>query len=197
MDNDTQSQCYKSVETDPLVWVHSFDRRDCGRALSKKQTILDAMKKLRSDPSIGAASPIIPGKASNQINDFEDIGTIGAQKGVIVTTTASIPDGAMEIVLIVAEKLTVLEEANEKFPGLIEKVLGVKQRKFNTIAKQLRGVRNRLAHPDIKTVRKGKPNFMGIPQQCRRHARLLLNWDALPFRSTIQKPPLKDSNDNE
>jgi hypothetical protein len=189
MDSDRKSQCCKSVETDPLVWIQSFRENDCGRPLFKKQKIMEVMKRLNDDPSIGMASPIIPGKAPNQIPDFEDISIIGAQNGVIMTTTASIPDGAMEVVLLVREKLAILERANERLPGLAEEILGIKQSRFNNIAKQIREIRNRLAHPHARPIHEDDLDLTGIPQRCRRYARLLLKWDSFPYRGAIEEAP--------
>jgi hypothetical protein len=40
----------------------------------------------------------------------------------------------MNVVLLVREKLRVLETASEESPGLFTKVLGIQERKFNEIA---------------------------------------------------------------
>jgi hypothetical protein len=120
---------------------------------------------------------MIPGKAPTDVSPpSDDISIIGRQHGIIAIKTASIPEGALNVVLLVREKLRVLEAANAENPGLVTRVLGIQEQKFNEIAKKLRDCRNRLAHPDPdKVVVKGL-DFTGVPEDCRRYAKLLVKW---------------------
>jgi hypothetical protein len=69
-----------------------------------------------SDPSIGLASPMIPGRPANSVSYWEDISVIGLQHGVLATRTASLPSGTIESVLLIGSKLGVLEKANREIP---------------------------------------------------------------------------------
>lgn len=189
MDANTNMQLHKETDTEPGVWVRSFSRNDRGCFLSRPQTIRAALKDLSDLPSIGLACPWIPGKAPNEVQPDDDISTIGIQHGVIATMTASVPESALEVVLLVGEKLKVLQIANEMSPGLFTKVLGIQEKRFDRIAKKLRNCRNWLAHPHPKKVVEGTLDFTGIPRECRRYAKLLVEWNVSPYMSASKKIP--------
>ncbi|PJF19929.1 hypothetical protein PSACC_00253 [Paramicrosporidium saccamoebae] len=175
MGGDRSPQSPKNSSKRPRVWVQSLNEDDKGRALVEKQRIGDALATIKEDPSIGLASAIIPGRASRQIVSSDDISALGAQHGMIVTTTASIPNGALEVVLLVNEKLKVLEKADKRYPGLMREILDIQQPVFDNFAARLRRIRNKLAHPD--------------PLE---YIRRLLEWNASPYRGSIEEAPSLD-----
>jgi hypothetical protein len=165
----------------PLVWVKSFKRGDRGRPLFDKQSIRNALAEIAYLPSIGLACPWIPGKAPREISPDDDISAIGLQHGVIATKTASIPKSALETVLLVEEKLKLLKIASQASPGLFTKVLGIQKRKFERISEQLRLCRNQLAHPDPDQLSTKDLDFTGIPEEYKRYARRLIEWNGSPY----------------
>jgi hypothetical protein len=171
------------------VCVRTFNRNDRGHYLTRPQTICAALRELSELPSIGLACPWIPGKAPKDVQPDDDISTIGIQHGVIATMTASIPESALEIVLLVGEKLKVLQIASETSPGLFTKVLGIQEKRFDRIAKKLHQCRNWLAHPHPKRIIEGTLDFTGIPKECRLYARRLIEWNASPYMSSRENAP--------
>jgi hypothetical protein len=179
----------KQPTQNPRVLVRSFNRDDRGYFLTRAQTIRAALKELSDLPSIGLVCPWIPGKAPNEVQPGDDISTIGIHHGVIATTTASIPKSALEVVLLVGEKLKIFQIASETSPGLFTKVLGIRKQKFNYISKKLRQCRNWLAHPDPEMVIEGSLDFTGIPEEIRRYAKLLVEWNVSPYMSACEGTP--------
>jgi hypothetical protein len=141
---------------------------------------------------------MIPGKAPNDITLADDISTIGRQHGVIVTKTASISKDALNVTLLVIEKLNVLDDARQKVPNLLLEVLKTQDTaKFKYLAGKLRGCRNGLAHPDPDRITKGNINLSGIPDECKEYARLLLAWNASPYIHKVEKARSNDFKNEE
>ncbi|PJF17855.1 hypothetical protein PSACC_02333 [Paramicrosporidium saccamoebae] len=183
MDTRREEESRTDVGTGPRVWVMSFDSEDAGRPLYDAQSIRGAVRDLLVNPSIGLASPMIPNKSANDISYSEDISIIGSQHGVLATRTASLPNGVIESVLLICEKLGVLEMANQRMPGLFTEVSGIqRESKFDNIAAKFRKYRNRIAHPDPTRISEEDVDLSEIPKAYRRFAKLLLQWDASPYR---------------
>jgi hypothetical protein len=134
------------------------------------------------DPSIGQAIPMIHDKAVWEIEFDDDISAIGDQKGVIATRPVLLPQGALETALVVYEKILLLDEASHLEPGLILKVLKIRdEQKVGDVLKTLRLSRNQLAHPHPGRAINGTLDFTAIPRDCQEHAKLLIEWDHSPY----------------
>jgi hypothetical protein len=82
---------------------------------------------LIKDPSIGEALPRIPGNSDEDISYSDDISTIGAQHGLLMTERVRMAHGTTESLLLVREKLLLLEKVNRRIPGLYAQVRGVSE----------------------------------------------------------------------
>jgi hypothetical protein len=185
MGDHEEARQYQKTEARPRVWIASFDVNSAGRALYYPQSIFEAVQELEADPSVGLACPMIPGKAAKDIIYSEDISAIGLQYGVIATTTASLPDGALNAVLLACQKLGVLEAADEKTPGLFANVLWDQGNpNLCRVAAKFRKFRNRLAHPDSTSTIARNIEIPGIPVKYANLVRRLLEWQASPYLST-------------
>lgn len=175
-----------SRDARPRVYVTSFDAGDPGRPLRYAQSIFEAIRELTSDPSVGMASPMIPGMAAEDLDCSDDISVIGRLHGVLATQTALLPDGALQTIFIVQEKLVVLEKADQNLPGLFAEVVGNQGPRHgpNSVAAQFQRYRNRLAHPDSVTFTLKDLDISEIPQKHVNLVRRLIEWDASPYRDT-------------
>jgi hypothetical protein len=80
---------------------------------------------LIKDPNVGVVLPRIPGKSPEDISYSDDISTIGAQCGLLITERPRTTNESIGSILLMREKLIQLEEANEKTAGLCVQVLGI------------------------------------------------------------------------
>jgi hypothetical protein len=76
MSDNTNKQQLTETDQEPRVWVKSFGHKDPGRPLFQAQRIRDALLEFSTNPSIGMACVMIPGKASADIPSWRDISII-------------------------------------------------------------------------------------------------------------------------
>jgi hypothetical protein len=137
---------------------------------------------MKNDPSIGIALPRIPGKPDEDISYSDDISTIGAQHGLLMTERVRMAHGTTESLLLVREKLLLLEKVNRRIPGLFTQVLGIQEKsKFDSFAARMRLLRNELAHPDPGDVLGTNLDFVPIHEADKKYARRLADWNTKPF----------------
>jgi hypothetical protein len=84
-----------------------MNEKDSGRPLYDRQTIKDAVYDLKKDPSVGVALPRIPGKPDGDISYSDDISTIGAQYGLVMTERVRTAHGTTESSSVTREALSV------------------------------------------------------------------------------------------
>jgi hypothetical protein len=184
----------RATRNNPLAWVMNMNPNDPGRPLRFPQTVKDAIRVIREDPTISLALPRIPGKADLDIDYDADISAIGEQKGMIFVESATVSDGALGIALLVREKLSALDRANDKVPGLRARIFGVSERRCRYISGRIRWIRNKLAHPRPNQPIGETPDLSMIPDDCKKFVEILLNWDSSPYRDSRETPSddLKD-----
>ncbi|PJF17851.1 hypothetical protein PSACC_02335 [Paramicrosporidium saccamoebae] len=131
------------------------------------------------DPTIALALPLLHNIPTEEIDYSEDISTIGAQQGMLVTLTAALPDNAINTGFLVYEKLCVLRKASDEDPELFRRVLGIRDKaRFNNFFFRFRDQRNRLAHPTPIAAVGGDIDFGMINEEHWQYARLLIERDA-------------------
>jgi hypothetical protein len=178
MSSIEKQHCAATYSGRPLVW----ESEDSGQPLYDKQTIGDAVEKLLKNPSVGAALPRIPGKSDEDIPYSDDISTIGAQYGLLMTERIRITNGATESLLLIREKLLLLEKVNRRRPGLYTQVLGIHEKsKFDSFAARMRLLRNEIAHPHPGDALGKDLDPVPILETDKEYARRLADWDVRPF----------------
>jgi hypothetical protein len=173
----------------PRVWIKEFGISNPWRALYFKQSIKDAIRDLMADPSVSLALPLIPGLPVEEILYSEDVKTVGDRHGMLVTTTAMMASSAIETELLVYEKLCKLKKVNKTSPGLVAKVLGIRnEARFLRFFFRFGKHRNRLAHPAPERISSEELDFALIPDDYKQYARMLAEWDPTQFvGSTLSK----------
>ncbi|PJF19406.1 hypothetical protein PSACC_00765 [Paramicrosporidium saccamoebae] len=186
------TQVQDAVSKQPRARCKDSLEGNTARALADnpESGIWSALADLMSNRSIGLACVMIPDKAPQDISPADDISTIGLQHGVIVTKTASPPGDAINVLLLVTEKLHILDMARQKIPNLLLEVLKTQDiSRFDSIAAQLRRCRNGLAHPDPDIIPEGDIDLSAIPDECKELGRHLLKWDASPYLHMVKEVP--------
>jgi hypothetical protein len=169
------------------AWVKTFDPNHRGHPLRHAQTIEKAMWDIMKNPGAGLAIPMIPGKAPREISYKEGIEIIGAQFGVIAVRKPSFLDGAIEFVLVVDEKLRLLEEASETTPELYKQVLGIDdEQEFHSIVSNLRRNRNMFAHPDPSIIRGKNLDYTLFPKEYTDIVQRIVAWDPSPYTGKLE-----------
>jgi hypothetical protein len=136
------------------------------------------------DPSVGIALAFILGMSFKDIQQSDDISTVGDRHGMLVTGPAITTNGAIEAVLLAQEKLFSLEEKSTSFPDLIYQVLGICDKSvFDTVAGRIRRLRNKIAHPRPSMI-SGDSDLSLFSGRDKEYARRVLTWNNLPCSRT-------------
>jgi hypothetical protein len=137
---------------------------------------------LTKDPSIGVVLPRIPGKSDEDISYLDDISTIGAQYGLLMTERVRTAHGTTESLLLLREKLVFFERVSRGRPGLYTQLLGIPDEgEFNSFAARTRRLRNEFAHPDPGGVFETNIDTIPLTETDKEFARRLADWNTKPF----------------